>query len=181
MRIAWLPEPVGRFSPIFERAGHVHGVDPELLAIVALVESGGWSRARSPSGARGLMQIMPATGRIIAGERSLEAPEPAGLIETAVNVDFGAWYLARQLERFGSGEPDESVELAAAAYNGGPTHLTRHLSDGAPLAAQTARYRRWVGGMWRERRAARSATFRAWLDAGGGRLLARGQAEMRPK
>ena len=94
------------------------------------------------------------------------------------SVDFGAWYLARQLERFGSADVDASVELAAAAYNGGPTHLSRHLEHGITLAAQTARYRRWVGGMWRERREPRSPTFTAWIEAGGGRLLARGEAEM---
>jgi soluble lytic murein transglycosylase-like protein len=169
---------VARFSALFERAGRDHGVDPELLAIVSLVESGGWSGARSPSGARGLMQIMPTTGRIIAQERSLEDPATGALLRPSTNVDFGAWYLARQLERFGGGDADASVELAAAAYNGGPTHLTDHLTKGTPLAAQTARYRAWVGGMWRERRQPHSATLAAWLEAGGDRLLARGQAEM---
>lgn len=177
--IAWLPRPVSRFAPRFEEAGRRHGVDAELLAIVALVESGGWSAARSPSGARGLMQIMPSTGRIIADERALERPTLSTLLTPATSVDFGAWYLARQLERFGTSDVDTSVELAAAAYNGGPTHLSRHLDDGVTLAAQTARYRRWVGGMWRERRQARSLTFHAWLEAGGARLLARGEAEMK--
>lgn len=176
--IDWLPAPVARFSGAFEAAGRTHGVDAELLAIVALVESGGWSEAQSPSGARGLMQIMPSTGRIIADERALDRPDTAALLSPATSVDFGAWYLARQLERFGSADVDASVELAAAAYNGGPTHLSRHLEDGVTLAAQTARYRRWVGGMWRERREPASPTFTAWLEAGGGRLLARGEAEM---
>ncbi|HHH27568.1 MAG TPA: lytic transglycosylase domain-containing protein [Polyangiaceae bacterium] len=177
--IAWLPAPVARFSSAFEAAGRRHGVDAELLAIIALVESGGWSAAQSPSGARGLMQIMPSTGRIIADERVIDRPTKTGLLVPETSVDFGAWYLARQLERFGTGDLDASVELAAAAYNGGPTHLSRHLDDGATLAAQTARYRRWVGGMWHERRQARSETFRAWLEAGGERLLARGEAEMK--
>jgi len=176
--IAWLPAPVARFAPLFERKGRQHGVDPELLAIVALVESGGWSAARSPSGARGLMQVMPSTSRIIADERSLERPERDALLTPETNVDFGAWYLARQLERFGSSDLDASVDLAAAAYNGGPTHLSSHLEEGTTLAAQTARYQRWVGGMWRERRRARSPTFEAWVEAGGGRLLARGRRQM---
>jgi soluble lytic murein transglycosylase-like protein len=177
-QIAWLPPSVARFTHVAEVAGRAHGVDPDLLLIVALVESGGWRHAESPSGARGLMQIMPATGRIIADERRLGTLELDDLYEPPTSFDFGAWYLARQLERFGTDDADESVELAAAAYNGGPTHLRRHLEEKQPLADQTARYRRWVGEMWRQRRQARSETFAAWLAAGGERLIAHGVAEM---
>ena len=175
--IAWLPAPVARFRGQLEAMGRRHGIDPELLAIVTLVESGGWAAARSPSGARGLMQVMPRTGAIIAEERSIAEFATEQLDEPATNLDFGAYYLAQQLRRFATPDPDESVERAAAAYNGGPTHLERHLA-GAALADQTQRYRTWVGSMWRERRLPRSAGLSAWLDAGGARLLARGAEEM---
>ena len=54
-----------------------------------------------------------------------------------------------------------------------------HLEEQSPLAPQTERYQQWVLGMWEERDAPRSRTLNAWVEAGGGRLLARAQAEMR--
>jgi soluble lytic murein transglycosylase-like protein len=178
LSIAWLPAPMARFATLLVEAGRRHGVDPETLAIVALVESGGWAAARSPSGARGLMQVMPATGRAIAAERGIDDHATKKLLEPAYNVDFGSWYLGQQLMRFGTGDAVESVERAAAAYNGGPGRLRRHLDDGASLSDETLRYRGWVGQMWQERRGHRSKTFETWREAGGWRLLAKAEREM---
>ncbi len=175
--IAWLPPTVHRHAEHFIAAGRAHGVDPEMLAIVALVESGGWIRARSPSGARGLMQVMPATANVIARDRGLSDHDHDRLFEAPYNVDFGAWYLAAQLARFGTADGDESVELAAAAYNGGPGRLARHLDGQAELSDQTRRYKHWVRAMWTERRRDRSETFEAWRRAGGDRLLAKARDE----
>lgn len=170
--IAWLPETVGAWREEILRAGAAHGLDPALIAIVMLVESGGNPRAQSGAGATGLMQVMPATAGDIAAQRGL-ALGLGGLWEPATNIDFGAWYLARQLSAFGRAEdPDwqQSVELAASAYNGGPGSVQRLLNGGA-LPNETSRYRQWVGGMWRERGQAQSATYEAWLAAGGARLV----------
>ncbi len=170
--IAWLPQTVVRWKPEILAAAKAHGVDPALVAIVMLVESGGGPQAVSPSGATGLMQVMPGTGADIARQRGIAAYQ---LAEPATNVDFGAWYLARQLQAFGraDGDPDwqQSVELAASAYNGGPGSVQR-LQAGGSLPNETARYRQWVGGMWRERSDASSPTFDAWMQAGGARLVA---------
>jgi beta-lactamase regulating signal transducer with metallopeptidase domain len=176
--IPWLPPSVARFEPLFLDAARRHGVDPEMLAIVTLVESGGWAEARSKSGARGLMQIMPATGETIAKERGLSDHDADKLSDPAYNIDFGAYYLARQLQRFATEDADDSVERAAAAYNGGPNRLERHLAGEADLSDETTRYKRWVRNMWAERDASASATLKEWLDAGGSRLVARGADEM---
>lgn len=176
--IAWLPVTVSRFEPAFIGAAEVHGVDPEMLAIVTLVESGGWIGARSPSGARGLMQIMPTTGQAIADERGLKDHASDKLGDAAYNIDFGAWYFARMLERFATENVAETIARAASAYNGGPTHLARHLEGEVSLSEQTKRYRHWVGSMWSERHDVVSPTFDAWLAAGGERLVARALAEM---
>lgn len=174
--IPWLPQTVARWKPDILAAAKTHGVDPALVAIVMLVESGGGPQAVSPSGATGLMQVMPGTGADIARQRGIAAYQ---LAEPATNIDFGAWYLARQLQAFGvtQGDPDwqQSVELAAAAYNGGPGSVQR-LQAGGSLPNETARYRQWVGGMWRERSAPSSATFDAWWQAGGARLVAAAEA-----
>ncbi len=174
LAIPWLPHTVQAWAPEITSAAARHGIDPLLVAIVMLVESGGDPAAISPSGAVGLMQVMPGTGADIARRRGIAAIEPGLLADPATNVDFGAWYLAQQLGAFGvTGDPgwQQSVELAAAAYNGGPGSVQRLLAGGA-LPDETSRYRAWVGGMWREREAAGSPTFEAWWRAGGSRLVA---------
>jgi len=111
------------FSDLFEQAGARHGVDPALLAAVAQVESGYDSRAVSHAGARGLMQLMPATAS------GLGVTDP---FDPAQAVDGAARLLAGHLERFGS------TELALAAYNAGPGAVARH--GGIPPYAETQAY-----------------------------------------
>ncbi len=178
--IGWLPQTVSRHRALLEAAGKRHRVDPEVLAIIMLVESGGWIAARSPTGAQGLMQVMPATGQQIASDRGLQDYHLDKLGEPARNIDLGSWYLAQQIETFGAGKSaEESIRLAAAAYNGGPGRLRRSLEGHDVLSSETKRYRTWVSGMYRERHATSSATFNAWLSAGGERLIAKAEAEMR--
>lgn len=175
--IPWLPLTVRRHRTFLETAAQTHGIDAELLAIVTLVESGGWVAAVSPTGARGLMQVMPATAGIIATERMLPSPTATRLSEPAVSIDFGAFYLRQQLAAFATPDLDESVSRAAGAYNGGPTAFRRFLEADGELSEQTKRYRDWVGGMWRERRHAASSTFARWRAAGGDRLIEKAAAE----
>jgi hypothetical protein len=175
---SWLPATVTYWRSDIEGLAAEHRIDPNLLAIVVLVESGGHPGARSRTGALGLAQIVPATGRHIAAERGLAGHSDARLLEARHNLDFGAWYLGRQLARFGVADPDQSVDLVAAAYNGGPTRLGRHLARAAELSAETRRYVGWVGGMWRERHGARSETYAAWWAAGGERLVGAAALEL---
>lgn len=176
--IPWLPGTVRRWEHFIVASASEHGVDPDLVAILTLVESGGHPGALSPSGARGLMQVMPATGADIAGQRSLVGYDPSWLDDPETNIDFGTWYISRMLGMFGrADDPDwlESVSLAAAAYNGGPGNVQRHLAGGS-LPAESVRYRGWVSRMWTERHGQSSDGFRSWMDAGG-RILV-GQAEL---
>lgn len=92
----------------------VHDVDPFLLAAIMKAESGFNSRAVSGRGARGLMQIMPETGRWIARQTGDPDFQPDRLFEPETSINFGAWYLA-DLEKEFSGD----TVLALAAYNGG--------------------------------------------------------------
>jgi hypothetical protein len=176
--IPWLPPTVQRWEPAIVAAAASHGVDPDLVAIITLVESGGNPAARSPSGARGLMQVMPATGADIARQRGMAGYDPSWLDDPETNIDFGVWYITRMLELFGTAnDPDwlQSVSLAAAAYNGGPGSVQQYQRGGA-LPAESARYRDWVGRMWSQRRDSDSEGFRSWLAAGGSVLV--GQAEL---
>jgi soluble lytic murein transglycosylase-like protein len=101
------------------------GVDPGLILAVAVQESGGDPAAVSPRGARGLMQLMPATAREL-GVRDPHDPDES--------LRAGARYLARMLKRF-SGR----VDLALAAYNAGPGAVER-AGDRVPNYAETRNY-----------------------------------------
>lgn len=100
----------------------VPGVSSALLLAVARQESQFDPRAVSPAGARGLMQLMPATARLVARELDTSFNLAALLDEPDYNLRLGSHYLARQLERFG--EP----ALALAAYNAGPGRVESWLA-----------------------------------------------------
>jgi soluble lytic murein transglycosylase-like protein len=109
------------FRSAFAEAAAKTGVPLSLLVATAYVESRMDPSAESHAGARGLLQLMPATAR----ELRLDGDDPA------TNVLAGARYLAQMIDRFGS------VDLALAAYNAGPTAVTR---AGAAPSVSTLRY-----------------------------------------
>jgi hypothetical protein len=110
------------YADLFTRAGAKHGVSPKLLAAVAKVESGYDPNAVSPAGARGLMQIMPATARGLG----------VNPMNPAEAVDGAARLLAEHLETF------DSVPLALAAYNAGAGAVRKY--GGIPPYAETQAY-----------------------------------------
>lgn len=176
----WLPPSVRRWEAAIIAAAQRHGIDPALLAIIVLVESGGWSRAESPAGAFGLAQLMPATAAEVSAAAG-HGGSPDAWRDPLVNIDLGAAYLAAQSRAFAAdarGDERESIRLTAAAYNGGPGRLRRSLDGwGSTLPSETLRYQRWVVGMWDERMAVQSAHFEDWRAAGGERLLSAADAE----
>jgi len=165
--LRWLPEEVARHRPLILRAAVEHAVDPRLVAIIVLVESRGNPAARSPVGARGLMQVMPATGRYVAKQRGLQLSSPNALYDASTNLDYGTWFLARLLERFATDDETRTVELAAGAYNGGPGRMRRHLERGRRLPPETRHYMAVVTDLWREREAPQSSTLaQLWPSKG---------------
>jgi len=118
------------FDQLFAAAGARHGVDPRLLASVAKAESGLRPDAVSPAGARGLMQLMPATAESLGVDP----------FDPGQAVDGAARLLRSHLDRYGS------TELALAAYNAGPGAVNRY--GGIPPYRETQTYvRRVVAGM----------------------------------
>jgi soluble lytic murein transglycosylase-like protein len=93
------------FESLVQEHAARHHLRPELVRAVIQVESGFNPRARSPKGAMGLMQLMPAT----AAELGVRDP-----YDPAENIRGGTAYLRRLLDRF-----DGDEELALAAYNAG--------------------------------------------------------------
>jgi len=100
-----------------------HGLDPYLVAAVIRAESRFRPEVTSPQGARGLMQIMPETGRWVAEQMGL-AFDAAYLYEPEYNIQVGCWYLATLLRQYA-----QDPVLALAAYNGGMTNVDNWLND----------------------------------------------------
>lgn len=96
-------------------------VDRALIYAFVRQESRFRARARSYAGARGLMQLMPATAGWVAGERYYGAKR-AELYEPALNLSLGQRYIRLLMQ-----QPDIAGNLfyAAAAYNAGPGNLNK--------------------------------------------------------
>ena len=97
------------------RQGQIFGIDPYAIMAVMREESRFFTSADSIAGARGLMQLMPATARQIARRRGVNL-DKTRLNSPEVNIEFGAYYLRQMMRRFKG-----NFFLAAAAYNAGPT------------------------------------------------------------
>ncbi len=95
------------------------GLDPYLLLALMRQESLFDPEARSPSDARGLMQLLPATARTVAVESGVPAAG-LNLSDPSLNVELGTTYLKKLFDMFGA-----NVFKAVAAYNGGEHAVER--------------------------------------------------------
>lgn len=91
-----------------------NNIDPNLVAAVIKTESNFRIGAESKAGARGIMQIMPETGRWAAEKMNLRGFEPDDLYEAETNIRIGCWYLNDLNQEFRGNKI-----LVMAAYNGG--------------------------------------------------------------
>lgn len=90
------------------------GIDPAWAYGILRVESAWMSDAHNPSGATGLMQLLPSTAAEVARRNGLPWNGANSLYDPAVNVAIGTRYLAQMADRFNG-----SLWLASAAYNAG--------------------------------------------------------------
>lgn len=128
-------------APLMADVAQRHDIDPLLLHAVAHIESRHQSQAISPAGARGLMQVMPATGRslgVAEADRALLTPE--------ANLEASARYLKRLQARFGN-----DLRLVLAAYNAGEGAVERH-GRRVPPFTETQAYVRNVLAVYGELR-----------------------------
>lgn len=98
-------------------------VPRELVYGVMRQESLFISDIKSPAGAVGLMQLMPATARQMGKSLGVEAPRWK-LIDSEFNIQLGTKYLNHVLSKF-----DDNIALATAAYNAGPSRVTKWIAD----------------------------------------------------
>jgi soluble lytic murein transglycosylase-like protein len=100
------------YDALIDRHAADYGVSADLVRAVIQVESAFNPRARSPKGAMGLMQLMPATAAELGVTNPYNADE---------NIRGGVAYLRRLLDRY-----DHDETLALAAYNAGPTAVEKY-------------------------------------------------------
>jgi hypothetical protein len=112
----------GPYADVIKAAASRHGLDPNLVHALIRAESNYETRARSSRGARGLMQLMPAT---------LRTYQVKNAYDPAANVEAGTKYLRTLLDRFPLAE-------ALAAYNAGADAVVRY--GGVPPFPETRAY-----------------------------------------
>ncbi|MCL4235097.1 MAG: lytic transglycosylase domain-containing protein [Deltaproteobacteria bacterium] len=111
-------------SDVIERNAREKNLDPFLMLALVKQESAFQTHAQSWAAARGLMQVIPSTGRYIAKQRGIKGSVDLYDIET--NVDFGTWYFARAYHGTGG-----DVPRTLAGYNAGPGRATRWWGENA--------------------------------------------------
>ncbi|MBI5492200.1 MAG: lytic transglycosylase domain-containing protein [Deltaproteobacteria bacterium] len=113
-----------KYDEIIRNAAAKYGIDPTLVKAIVKAESDFDAKAVSVKGARGLMQLMPETSRMM-GVRDVHDPED--------NVEGGIRYLSKLLKMF-----DWQVPLAVAAYNAGENAVLKY--GKIPPYAETQTY-----------------------------------------
>lgn len=101
-------------------------VDPALFYAVMRQESKFRPDAMSGAGARGLMQIMPATASRIAQDKTLAGGNKDKLLDPSFNLTLAQNYLETLMA---TGEPRGNLFMLTTAYNGGPGNLSRWLDE----------------------------------------------------
>ena len=112
------------YADLVLQAAQMTAVDPALIHAIMAVESGYNTKAISPRGARGLMQLMPDTARQL-GVKNPHDP--------AQSIAAGARHLVNLLQMF-----NQDLTLAIAAYNAGAGAVQRHGSKVPPYAETMA-------------------------------------------
>lgn len=97
------------------RHSNKRGLDPAFTYGIARTESALRTDAQSPVGARGLMQLMPATARQVAKKYGLSVPNNSKLLQADYNVSLGTAYLNQMSKRW-----NQQLILMTASYNAGP-------------------------------------------------------------
>ncbi len=110
-------------KPIAQNAARF-GLDTNLVLSVIRQESAFQQNARSRADARGLMQVLPSTGRSLARQAGMSSYSVSRLYNPETNIALGTRFLSALLKQYGG-----RTELALAAYNAGNTRVSRWMKE----------------------------------------------------
>lgn len=130
-RLAYPPA----YLDLVQAQARQQGIDPLLFLSLMYQESGDDPLALSLAGARGLTQVMPATGRGVATAVGLKDFSPDALDRPSVAIQLGTWYFANELRSEG-GDPFRAL----AAYNAGERPLARWAASDPDLFVERIDY-----------------------------------------
>ena len=122
------------YEDVIRKAAEQFGIEANLIKAIIKAESSFDPDAISESGAQGLMQLMPDTANDMKVDNPFDPEE---------NIFGGTRYLSLLLQRF-----NQDKRLAIAAYNVGPTTVTKH--NAVPPIPQTRRFVEKVMKFYRE-------------------------------
>ena len=108
------------YAPLVDKQAQNRDLDPAWVMGLMRSESAMAVDALSPAGARGLMQVMPNTAKLLAKRHSFSYTGHQQLMQARDNIEFGTAYLRDLLDRFG-----ENQVLVSGAYNAGPHAVDR--------------------------------------------------------
>jgi soluble lytic murein transglycosylase len=112
-----------RHEDIIRQQAHDKGLDPALIAGVIYAESRFIDGRTSSAGAKGLMQLTPATAQYIARKSGGTSFQVSDLGTPQVNIAYGAYYLKYLMARYG-----DDVPLVLAAYNAGEGNVDKWIA-----------------------------------------------------
>ena len=112
------------FTSLVAKYSKQRKLDSSLIYAIIRRESAFNERARSPVGARGLMQLMPATARQVAKQINIKSPKTHDLYQARLNISLGSRYISDMLKKFNGNRA-----LASAAYNAGPHRVKAWLPE----------------------------------------------------
>ena len=117
------------YWPLIQKYSNMHGLDPFLITALMAQESTFTAEIRSSANARGLMQLMPSTGRRYARKLGMRSFSTASLLQPETNVRLGTQYFKDLVDRFGG------VHYALAGYNAGEHRVAKWLTEAPGLPA----------------------------------------------
>ena len=111
------------YTEELQRGATKNKLDASWVFALVRAESAFREDAKSPAGALGIMQVMPATGAMVARQLGMRGFKTRQLLDININVPIGSKYMRSMLDRYGG-----NVTLATAAYNAGPGNVNKWLS-----------------------------------------------------
>lgn len=114
--------PRGEYDDFLERYSEEYGAPIEVIKKMLLKESAGKPGAKSPKGARGLMQLMPATFEEVKKELGL--PKDADIHDPETNIKAGVYYFSKMMRKY-----KQDVDKSLAAYNWGQGNVDEAIRE----------------------------------------------------